>query len=317
MISYPLTIPGALGPASADLQMFDAIGEFTGEFDGSAEQQQWSDQHWTLDMEWPPQTWAQGAALDAFLAALHGKWGSFLWGPPWAASPRGSALLAGSPVCTGADAARSNCLHTSAWLPNQSGILLPGDYFSLGGPVVQSLTPIFTSLGPLFAALSVTGGILTLILPAAFGTALLSSLPGQQVTFAGLTNAANLWINGLTLEVITAANIPSGLGLFQQGELTLEVSEANYASAQEDTGTVTLLFLTRLYQYVNPNPLTSDGGGNATLDIFPALREAPPAGASLILVNPQGTFRLAENLRKGPFKANKTVIFAMKCREAI
>ena len=75
--------------------------------------------------------------------------------------------------------------------------------------------------------------------------------------------------------------------------------------------------LPRLYQYVNPLALYSDGGGNATLDIFPNLREAPIAGASLVLVNPIGAFRLAENRREAAAMKTKTFSFAMKCREAI
>jgi hypothetical protein len=79
----------------------------------------------------------------------------------------------------------------------------------------------------------------------------------------------------------------------------------------------------RLYQYggfqnsAYASPLNSDGGGNASLDIFPALHEAPTAGAPLVLVNPVGTFRLAENRRAAPAKRTKTFTFAMKCREAI
>jgi hypothetical protein len=39
----------------------------------------------------------------------------------------------------------------------------------------------------------------------------------------------------------------------------------------------------------------SDGSGNATLDIFPRLREALTDGAAITLSNPKGTFRLTDN----------------------
>ncbi len=213
-IIYPLQIPSAIGEAKANLKKFDAVAEVLSPFDGSAQQQAWADQHWELDLMWPQMTWDQFAALDAFSGALHGKLGSFLWGPPLATGPRGSGIAAKA-VTTGTNANGSNLLTTGAWLPNQSGLLLPGDFLQI-------------------TALDTNG------------------VPQQ-----------------------------------------------------------------RLHQYVNPNPLVTDGGGNATLDIWPCLREAPPAGTAIVLVNPAGTFRLADNRREAPADKTKTFTFELKCREAI
>ena len=41
--------------------------------------------------------------------------------------------------------------------------------------------------------------------------------------------------------------------------------------------------------------VTSDSAGNATFNVWPRLREAPPAGASIITKGTQGMFRLAKN----------------------
>jgi len=41
---------------------------------------------------------------------------------------------------------------------------------------------------------------------------------------------------------------------------------------------------------------SSDGGGNATLDLFPGLRESPGDGATIVTSNPKGLFRLAQNI---------------------
>lgn len=41
--------------------------------------------------------------------------------------------------------------------------------------------------------------------------------------------------------------------------------------------------------------VNSDGGGNATLNIWPATREALTAGSAVILKNPMGLFRRAQN----------------------
>lgn len=63
---------------------------------------------------------------------------------------------------------------------------------------------------------------------------------------------------------------------------------------QIGTGTSTRLH--RLTQDAN-----SDGSGNATLDIFPRLREAPADNAVITLTNCKGTFRLASNEQSWDF----------------
>jgi hypothetical protein len=221
-ITYPINIPGPIYPSTADLKQYDGIGEFMSPFTGQAEQQSFLDQHWELDLEWPEMTWTQFAALSAFSASMHGKLGSFLWGPPLAAGPRGLGMSAGTPLCAGTDLPGSNLLTTAGWTPSTSGLLLPGDYLQVGGGI------------------RIIDGIPTIASPV------------------------------------------------------------------------------RLYQYIqSAGSLTSDGGGNAVIDIFPCLREAPLGGATISLMNPQGTFRLAENRRSAPAKSTKTFTFALKCREAI
>ena len=44
--------------------------------------------------------------------------------------------------------------------------------------------------------------------------------------------------------------------------------------------------------------VNSDGGGNATLDIWPPLRESPADNASITLSNTVGVFKLTDNTRK-------------------
>jgi len=45
------------------------------------------------------------------------------------------------------------------------------------------------------------------------------------------------------------------------------------------------------------DPVNSDTNGDATISIWPSLREVPPDGTPIILSNPSGLFRLAKNLR--------------------
>lgn len=47
--------------------------------------------------------------------------------------------------------------------------------------------------------------------------------------------------------------------------------------------------------YKNLNDVNSDGSGNATLDIYPRLREIPADNAPITTTNTKGTFRLSSN----------------------
>jgi len=49
----------------------------------------------------------------------------------------------------------------------------------------------------------------------------------------------------------------------------------------------------RLHQVLND--VSSDGSGNATIDIWPSLRTAPADNEPLVLINPKGLFRLVDN----------------------
>jgi len=50
--------------------------------------------------------------------------------------------------------------------------------------------------------------------------------------------------------------------------------------------------------HINLTDVTADSSGNATLDIWPALRESPPNGCMVVLNSPRGIFRLTSNARE-------------------
>lgn len=300
-ILYPLIIPGSIGPIEANLKKIEAVGEFIGPFDGSAQQQAWQDQHWDLDLVWPEMNWAQFAALDAFAGAMHGKWGSFLWGPPLAAAPRGSG---GTPATAGTNnPSRSNLLNTTGWTASASGLLLPGDFFHL-----------FTIPANIaIASIQVAGAYLYVTLQAAPPAGLLipyviNPINPTIVNFRGVTNYSVL--NSLTAFLYNLSG----------AVLQFNIGASGYGPAA-DTGYIVFpgspTPLQRLHQYVGGGALASDGSGAATLDIWPSIREAPPAGTLVTLANPSGLFRLADNRREAPARRNKTFTFQMKCREAI
>lgn len=150
--------------------------------------QDWQTRRWELEISWPPMTAAQAADLQAFIDALGGQLGTFLAGDPLATSPRGSAQ--GSPICNGAtNISGANKLVSAAWIPNQSGVLLPRDYLQ-----------------------------------------------------------------------VQAAGAPQ-----------------------------------RLHRVMTQTPINTDGGGNATIDLFPPIRETLASGTTIVLLNTVGTFRMTQN----------------------
>lgn len=72
----------------------------------------------------------------------------------------------------------------------------------------------------------------------------------------------------------------------------------------------------RLYKVLND--VNSDGSGNATIDIFPGLRESPADNDTLNLYSPKGLFRLASSENK-LFDADEAKIYnvSFSCVEAI
>lgn len=303
-IIYPLTIPNALGESKADLTKFDAIGEFISDFTGSAEQQQWTDQHWELMLEWPEMNWPQFAAYDAFTGALHGKLGSFLWGPPLATTPRG--VPSGSPILAatfptypyGAVAAGIDSIPTTGWTVSRGNLLLPGDFLQIG-PAALPITSVQIISGVLGVYVSNPSAIDLLV------------LEGLPATFSGATSAT--WLNGAILTI--AGFLTSGSTIVGFTFTTLPANAPSAYVNASDTGAVTAA-PARLYQYVDSVPLSSDSSGNALIPIFPNLRE-PLLGAPLSFSNPQGTFRLADNRRTSSADERKLLKLKLKCREAI
>ena len=255
-------------------------------------------------------TWPQFAALDAFAGALHGKLGSFLWGPPLATAPRGLGYAAGTPVIGTVPSVVITNLSMLEWtlVPFQGALIVNVATFptwAIGGNQA--------TLGGITNHPEFNGETLTIITtgtdahgpyigfgPIANPTLFAPEADGGSVTFSQPANAIGsnlLYTSGWT---------PGVSGVLLPGDFfALRMLDANGIAHQ------------RLFQYVGFLPLNTDLGGNAMLDMFPSTREVPVAGTPLWLTNAQGTFRLAENRRSAPAKRTKTLTFSMKCREAV
>jgi hypothetical protein len=71
----------------------------------------------------------------------------------------------------------------------------------------------------------------------------------------------------------------------------------------------------RLYNVISA-PVNSDSSGNATITLWPSLREQVTDGTPIVTVNCTGLFRLASNDREYTFRETKTVGLSFKCEEA-
>jgi hypothetical protein len=62
--------------------------------------------------------------------------------------------------------------------------------------------------------------------------------------------------------------------------------------------------------------VNSDSSGDATLAIWPSLRETPADGTALQLANPQGLFRLSSNRRPVQASPTRLTTFSLRAVEA-
>jgi hypothetical protein len=70
----------------------------------------------------------------------------------------------------------------------------------------------------------------------------------------------------------------------------------------------------RLYMVLQP--VASDAEGNATINVWPTLREQPADDAQIILNYPKGLFRLADNARQISIAVTRLSAVGFKCVEA-
>lgn len=129
-ISFPLSFPGTIKPRSATLYFDTNVSLNESPFTYESQVQVWEGQRWLIDIAFPDLTPDQMADWKAFLVALNGSEGTFLFGDPLAPHPRGNAL--GTPVVHGSGQ-QGNVLVTRGWAPNTTQVLKAGDYLQLGG----------------------------------------------------------------------------------------------------------------------------------------------------------------------------------------
>lgn len=128
-IIYPLTPPSQLQPQDVVLRMVNLIGETVSPFVGSQQEQQWPGQWFELEVSVAPMLRVNYEAVVAFLGALNGKYGTFLFGDHNAKTPQGVAT--GTPQAAAGNVSGSNQFLTQGWTDSVAGILQAGDYMQV------------------------------------------------------------------------------------------------------------------------------------------------------------------------------------------
>lgn len=129
-ISYPLVPPSWFQKqATWAIRLRHATAVSQSPFSGEQQVYSWPYQMWTLEFELPPMARDAGESVEAFLAALRGRLGTFLLGPRHVTRPRGTVNLTGVTVNGGGQTGRSLAVAGMG----ASKTLLAGDWLQLGG----------------------------------------------------------------------------------------------------------------------------------------------------------------------------------------
>ena len=125
-----LTMPATPEFASANFRLIANTQTFRSPLDGTVQTLELTGARWRANYNLPVMTRAEAAAWQAFLASLKGQSGRFFGFDPAARTPRGSAL--GTPLVVGASETGES-IATDGWDINETGLLLPGDFFEVNG----------------------------------------------------------------------------------------------------------------------------------------------------------------------------------------
>ena len=140
MITYPLTIP--LTPTTREsaltLIALSVVGVSQSPYTFSTQVYDHDADAWQLKVSINPLSREEAQPWIAFLTALRGRRGTFLFGPAIMRTPLGSG--AGVPILSAASSDRRT-ITTSGWTPNTE-VLAAGDLFQLDDRLYMCLTDV-------------------------------------------------------------------------------------------------------------------------------------------------------------------------------
>ena len=135
MPTYPLTLPAGIGVVSSSWRLQRVISESQSIFTGAQQSYEHPGAWWEGEITFEPMRRATAAPLQAFLAELRGKLGTFLYSDPDALS----LLGVGGTITVNGGGQTGNTLNVDGMTTSTNNILKPGDYFQLGSGSTRTL----------------------------------------------------------------------------------------------------------------------------------------------------------------------------------
>lgn len=127
-VSYPIGLPVSPGFRRISIQPRSAVGIYASPFTYQQQTYAHQGQMWTGEFELPPMSRAEAAPWVAALTSLNGAEGTFCFGDPAWATPRGTAT--GTPAVKGASQTGYDLI-TDGWTANIEA-LKQGDWVQIG-----------------------------------------------------------------------------------------------------------------------------------------------------------------------------------------
>lgn len=145
MIVYPINTPGDANTTESSFSLIAAnvVGVNQSPYSFNSQVYDYNSESWGLKVSINPLTRAEAQPWIAFLTALRGKRGTFLWGPVIMSTPLGQAT--GVPVVDGAGQTGRELL-TEGWTPN-TVVLKAGDLFQVDQGLYLSMKDVLSDAG--------------------------------------------------------------------------------------------------------------------------------------------------------------------------
>lgn len=137
--SYPLDFPTTVGIARVRMTARSVVGIASSPFTFSQQVYRHQGERFEADITLPAMNRAEAEDFNAFRLRLRGSFGTFLFGDPAAATPRGSAASTpGTPVVNG-ESQTGDSLAIDGLPASATGYLKAGDYIQLGSGAASQL----------------------------------------------------------------------------------------------------------------------------------------------------------------------------------
>lgn len=306
LVQMPALTPLA-GQRAIQFAHVDTVGKVRSPFSGASQVQQWlGAEEFQAQVTMVPMRPKVAAPWIAFLLQLRGISNAFLLGDPLMQLPAGSP--SGSPV--GGGNGQWTCpagvtsivvvmATNNATINSGQSLTISDVFFGVAGSSTNLITSIadpYTVVGTGSPSGTLTSDSNTITVTPGVTYSFYGTIDASQVTggywpYIGVFNTALSTIYGQispTSAVLGICGTPNLSGLSQ---LVTSGWPASKYRLLLPGDYIQLGY--RLYR--NLDQVSSDSSGNATLNIWPSIRELVPAGTPLQFANTQGLFRRADN----------------------